>query len=57
MMRNNPQEAVDRMAGATLMKRLASPDEMVGVAMLLASDAGSYMTGTVVIADGGGTPR
>jgi NAD(P)-dependent dehydrogenase (short-subunit alcohol dehydrogenase family) len=57
MMRNNPQEAVDRMAGATLMKRLASPDEMVGVAMLLASDAGSYMTGTVIIADGGGTPR
>jgi NAD(P)-dependent dehydrogenase (short-subunit alcohol dehydrogenase family) len=57
MMRNNPQKAIDRMAGSTLLKRLASPDEMVGVAILLASDAGSYMTGTVVIADGGGTPR
>jgi NAD(P)-dependent dehydrogenase (short-subunit alcohol dehydrogenase family) len=57
MMRNNPQEAIDHMTGATLMKRLARPDEMVGAALLLASDAGSYMTGQVIIADGGGTPR
>jgi NAD(P)-dependent dehydrogenase (short-subunit alcohol dehydrogenase family) len=57
MMRNNPQDLIDHMAGSTLMKRLASPDEIVGAALLLASDAGSYMTGTVVIADGGGTPR
>jgi NAD(P)-dependent dehydrogenase (short-subunit alcohol dehydrogenase family) len=57
MMRNNPQEAIDLMASSTLMKRLASPDEMIGAAILLASDAGSYITGTVIIADGGGTPR
>ncbi|MGE2836630.1 SDR family NAD(P)-dependent oxidoreductase [Mycobacterium sp. SMC-4] len=57
MMRNNPQEAIDAMAGSTLMKRLASPDEIVGTALLLASDAGSYITGTVMIVDGGGTPR
>ena len=57
MMRNNPQEAIDRMAGSVFLKRLATPDEMVGAALLLASDAGSYMTGTVIIADGGGTPR
>jgi NAD(P)-dependent dehydrogenase (short-subunit alcohol dehydrogenase family) len=57
MMRNNPQEAVDYMVGGTLMKRLASPDEMVGAALLLTSDAGSYITGQVIIADGGGTPR
>jgi NAD(P)-dependent dehydrogenase (short-subunit alcohol dehydrogenase family) len=57
MMRNNPQQAIDAMVGGTLMKRLASPDEMVGAALLLASDAGSYITGTVIIADGGGTPR
>jgi NAD(P)-dependent dehydrogenase (short-subunit alcohol dehydrogenase family) len=57
MMRNNPQQAVDYMAGATLMKRLASPDEIVGAALLLTSDAGSYITGQVIIPDGGGTPR
>jgi NAD(P)-dependent dehydrogenase (short-subunit alcohol dehydrogenase family) len=57
MMRNNPQEAIDAMAGATLMKRLASPDEMVGAALLLVSDAGSYLTGQAIIVDGGGTPR
>ncbi|SEH91627.1 NAD(P)-dependent dehydrogenase, short-chain alcohol dehydrogenase family [Mycolicibacterium rutilum] len=57
MMRNNPQEAIDAMADSTLMKRLASPDELVGTALLLASDAGSYITGTVMIVDGGGTPR
>jgi NAD(P)-dependent dehydrogenase (short-subunit alcohol dehydrogenase family) len=57
MMRNNPQRAIDGMVGGTLMKRLANPDEMVGAGMLLCSGAGSYMTGTVVIVDGGGTPR
>ncbi|BDY30256.1 putative oxidoreductase [Mycolicibacterium mageritense] len=57
MMRNNPQEAIDHMVGGTLMKRLASPDEMVGAALLLCSDAGSYITGQAVIVDGGGTPR
>lgn len=57
MMRNNPQEAIDAMANSTLLKRLASPDEIVGTALLLASDAGSYITGTVMIVDGGGTPR
>lgn len=57
MMRNNPQEAIDGMARSTLQKRLAAPDEMVGAALLLVSDAGSYLTGQAIIVDGGGTPR
>ena len=57
MMRNNPPEVIEYMEAGTLMRRLASPDEMIGAALLLTSDAGSYITGQVIIADGGGTPR
>jgi NAD(P)-dependent dehydrogenase (short-subunit alcohol dehydrogenase family) len=53
MVRNNTPEFIAGMAGSTLLGRLAEPDEMVAPALLLTSDAGSYITGQVLLADGG----
>ena len=56
MVRNNGPEAAERMANASFMRRAAHVDEMVGPALFLASDASSFMTGQVILADGGLTP-
>lgn len=53
MVRNNGPEAVERMATISFQKRIADADEMVGPALLLVSDAGSYVTGQLIVADGG----
>ena len=53
MVRKNTPEMQRMMAAASPMKRAAHPDEMVGPALFLASDAASFVTGQVVIADGG----
>jgi len=53
MVRNNPPEVQEAMAKASLMGRAAHPDELVGIALYLASDASSFVTGATFHVDGG----
>jgi NAD(P)-dependent dehydrogenase (short-subunit alcohol dehydrogenase family) len=48
-------EVVKLFADMVPMGRLARTDEIKGLALLLASPAGSYLTGTVIPIDGGAT--
>ncbi|MFI4894336.1 MAG: SDR family NAD(P)-dependent oxidoreductase [Phycisphaerales bacterium JB058] len=53
----NMPDDQEQSAMASLMARFAHPDEMVALALFLASDAGSFMTGSTVNIDGGLIPR
>jgi NAD(P)-dependent dehydrogenase (short-subunit alcohol dehydrogenase family) len=53
MVRNNTPEAQQVMADAALLKRAGHPDELVGMALFLASDASSFVTGATFHIDGG----
>ena len=53
MTRNTGEAGMAGMERASLLKRIAAADEMVGPALFLASDASSFITGQVVKADGG----
>ncbi len=53
MMDTVPQDLLDRFASQTMLKRLGQPEEIAEVIAFLASDAASYVTGTVISANGG----
>ncbi|MEM7783213.1 MAG: SDR family oxidoreductase [Planctomycetota bacterium] len=46
-------ERVDQIMGHTPMKRFGEASELIGATLLLASDAGSFITGTEMVVDGG----
>lgn len=50
----NP-DTLRRSTARTPLGRIGEPDEIAGAAILLASAAGSFMTGQIVVVDGGAT--
>lgn len=48
-----PQEVKDAVAADSLLKRLASPDEVAGAVAFLAGDDASFATGSTVTVNGG----
>lgn len=51
------QEQKQVFAETTALGRWGNPDELIGPALLLASEAGSYITGTALLVDGGALSR
>ncbi|MEC9485344.1 MAG: beta-ketoacyl-ACP reductase [Candidatus Izemoplasma sp.] len=48
-----PQDLLDKFAKMTMLKRLGQPEEIAKVALFLASDDASYVTGHTLSANGG----
>jgi len=48
-----PAEMRDRLERSIPLGRIGEPSEVIGAALLLASDAGSYLTGSILRLDGG----
>lgn len=57
MVKSSPPERQESMAKASLLGRAGQPDELIGIALFMATDASSFMTGATINYDGGLVPR
>jgi gluconate 5-dehydrogenase len=57
MTRGTLEQAQPIVEEATPLGRIGGPEDLKGVAVLLASDAAAYVTGQVIAVDGGLTAR
>ena len=53
--RGSQPEFIERLNGKVPMGRMGEPEELKGLVVLLASDAGNYITGQNILVDGGWT--
>jgi NAD(P)-dependent dehydrogenase (short-subunit alcohol dehydrogenase family) len=53
----DPADARRRVAAHYALGRIARPEEIAAVAVFLASDESSFLTGAAIVADGGLTSR
>ena len=53
MKKNTTQETIKDVLSRVSLRRIANPEEIANVALLLSSDLTSYITGQVIRADGG----
>lgn len=53
MLKTVPQDLLDKFADQTMLKRLGQPKEIANVALFLASELSTYITGSVLDANGG----
>ena len=53
LLRNFTEEARQKFADRTALGRWGDPEESAGPVLLLASEAGSYITGACLVVDGG----
>ena len=53
MKENHREEIINEMVSRISLRRIANPEEIANVVLLLSSDLTSYITGQVIRVDGG----